>query len=86
MFPFSVFDPIHLGVDEYGQLVHVNLAERNMLIGGEPGNGDDGGVYAGQSGAGERIRTADLPLTRSMLPSLVSATCNDATPKCHRCT
>jgi S-DNA-T family DNA segregation ATPase FtsK/SpoIIIE len=39
VFPFSIFDPIHLGIDEYGELVHVNLAERNMLIGGEPGGG-----------------------------------------------
>ena len=30
-FPFSMFDPVHLGVDEYGEHVHVNLAERNML-------------------------------------------------------
>jgi DNA segregation ATPase FtsK/SpoIIIE, S-DNA-T family len=39
VFPFSIFDPVHLGVDEYGELVHVNLAERNLLIGGEPGGG-----------------------------------------------
>jgi DNA segregation ATPase FtsK/SpoIIIE, S-DNA-T family len=39
VFPFSIFDPIHLGIDEYGEHVHVNLAERNMLIGGEPGGG-----------------------------------------------
>jgi len=39
VFPFSIFDPIHLGLDEYGEQVHVNLAERNMLIGGEPGGG-----------------------------------------------
>ena len=38
-FPFSMFDPVHLGVDEYGEPVYVNLAERNMLIGGEPGGG-----------------------------------------------
>ena len=38
-FPFSMFDPVHLGVDEYGEHVHVDLAERNMLIGGEPGGG-----------------------------------------------
>ena len=38
-FPFSMFDPVHLGLDEYGEHVHVNLAERNMLIGGEPGGG-----------------------------------------------
>ena len=28
----------------------------------------------------------DLPLTRSMLPSLGTATCTDDTRKCHRCT
>jgi S-DNA-T family DNA segregation ATPase FtsK/SpoIIIE len=39
VFPLSIFDPIHLGVDEYGEQVHVGLAERNMLIGGEPGGG-----------------------------------------------
>ena len=38
-FPLSMFDPVHLGVDEYGEHVYVNLAERNMLIGGEPGGG-----------------------------------------------
>jgi DNA segregation ATPase FtsK/SpoIIIE, S-DNA-T family len=35
----SIWNPIHLGTDETGQRVHVNLAERNMLIGGEPGGG-----------------------------------------------
>jgi DNA segregation ATPase FtsK/SpoIIIE, S-DNA-T family len=39
VFPLSIFDPVHLGVDEYGEHVHVNLAERNMLLGGEPGGG-----------------------------------------------
>ena len=38
-FPFSMFDLVHLGTDEYGEPVYVNLAERNMLIGGEPGGG-----------------------------------------------
>ena len=36
-FPFSMFDPVHLGIDENGEHVYVNLAERNMLLGGEPG-------------------------------------------------
>ena len=36
-FPFSMFDPVHLGMDENGEHVFVNLAERNMLLGGEPG-------------------------------------------------
>jgi DNA segregation ATPase FtsK/SpoIIIE, S-DNA-T family len=37
--PLSIWDPIHLGTDETGRPVFVNLAERNMLIGGEPGGG-----------------------------------------------
>ncbi len=37
--PLSIWDPIHLGTDESGRPVYVNLAERNMLIGGEPGGG-----------------------------------------------
>src|SRR6266699_2844479 len=43
-FPFSMFDPVHLGRDEYGNPVHVNLAERNMLLGGEPGAGKSSGL------------------------------------------
>src|SRR5215510_11397095 len=39
VFPFSVFDPVHLGIDENGDHVVVNLAERNILVGGEPGAG-----------------------------------------------
>ena len=43
-FPFSMFDPVHLGVDENGEHVYVNLAERNMLLGGEPGAGKSTGL------------------------------------------
>jgi hypothetical protein len=43
-FPFSMFDPVHLGLDEYGEHVHVDLAERNMLLGGEPGAGKSSGL------------------------------------------
>ena len=43
-FPFSMFDPVHLGRDEYGEHVYVNLAERNMLLGGEPGAGKSSGL------------------------------------------
>ena len=39
VFPLSMFDPVHLGIDENSEHVHVNLAERNMLVGGEPGGG-----------------------------------------------
>jgi DNA segregation ATPase FtsK/SpoIIIE, S-DNA-T family len=35
----SIWDGVHLGVDEAGAAVRVGLAERNLLIGGEPGAG-----------------------------------------------
>jgi DNA segregation ATPase FtsK/SpoIIIE, S-DNA-T family len=35
----SIWDPVHLALDETGIDVSVSLAERNMLIGGEPGSG-----------------------------------------------
>ncbi|WP_205650258.1 FtsK/SpoIIIE domain-containing protein [Actinoplanes solisilvae] len=35
----SIFDPVHVGIDEFGQPVRVPLIYRNMLIGGEPGAG-----------------------------------------------
>src|SRR5262245_4035499 len=35
----SMWQPIHLGVDEAGYAVRVVLAERNLLVGGEPGAG-----------------------------------------------
>jgi S-DNA-T family DNA segregation ATPase FtsK/SpoIIIE len=35
----SIFDPVFLGVDEFGHKVTVPVIERNMLIGGEPGAG-----------------------------------------------
>ena len=38
----SIFDPVHVGIDEFGQPKRVMLIERNMLIGGEPGSGKSG--------------------------------------------
>jgi S-DNA-T family DNA segregation ATPase FtsK/SpoIIIE len=35
----SIFDPVFIGIDEFGHPVKVPLIERNMLIGGEPGAG-----------------------------------------------
>jgi S-DNA-T family DNA segregation ATPase FtsK/SpoIIIE len=35
----SAFDPVYLGVDEYGAPVSVSLIYRNFLVGGEPGAG-----------------------------------------------
>ncbi len=35
----SIWDPVHLGVDERGQLVWVRLSERNLITAGEPGAG-----------------------------------------------
>lgn len=37
--PWSIWKPVHLGSDELGNRIEVTLAERNMLIGGEPGAG-----------------------------------------------
>src|SRR3954471_23110073 len=38
----SIFDPVYVGIDEFGQPVRVPLIYRNMLIGGEPGAGKSG--------------------------------------------
>ena len=35
----SIFDPLFIGIDEFGQPVQVPLIFRNMAIGGEPGAG-----------------------------------------------
>src|SRR5918992_4919788 len=35
----SIFDPVHVGIDEFGGPVRVPMIYRNMLIGGEPGAG-----------------------------------------------
>jgi S-DNA-T family DNA segregation ATPase FtsK/SpoIIIE len=35
----SIFDPLFLGIDEFGHAVYLPLVYRNMLIGGEPGAG-----------------------------------------------
>jgi S-DNA-T family DNA segregation ATPase FtsK/SpoIIIE len=38
----SIYDPIHVGIDENGMPVRVTLAYRNLLGGGEPGAGKSG--------------------------------------------
>jgi S-DNA-T family DNA segregation ATPase FtsK/SpoIIIE len=35
----SIFDPVFIGIDEFGQPVRLPLIYRNLLIGGEPGAG-----------------------------------------------
>lgn len=35
----SMYDPVYMGVDEYGQRVELELIYRNLLLGGEPGAG-----------------------------------------------
>jgi S-DNA-T family DNA segregation ATPase FtsK/SpoIIIE len=44
VFPLSMFGPVHLGVDEYGDQVDVDLAERNLIVGGEPGAGKSSAI------------------------------------------
>ena len=38
----SMFDPIYLGIDEFGEPVYLHLVYRNLLAGGEPGGGKSG--------------------------------------------
>lgn len=38
----SMFDPVYLGVDEFGEPVYAVFVYRNMLIAGEPGGGKSG--------------------------------------------
>ncbi|PVZ09045.1 FtsK/SpoIIIE domain-containing protein [Actinomycetospora cinnamomea] len=42
--PPSIWDPIHLGIDEHGHPVRVTLAYRNALLAGEPGAGKSVGL------------------------------------------
>jgi DNA segregation ATPase FtsK/SpoIIIE-like protein len=35
----SVWEPVPVGIDELGETVAIDLAERNLLLGGEPGAG-----------------------------------------------
>lgn len=38
----SMFDPIFIGIDEFGEPVYLPLAYRNILTAGEPGSGKSG--------------------------------------------
>src|SRR3954453_4326871 len=40
----SIWQPIHLGIDEAGATQSITLAERNLLLGGEPGGGKSGAL------------------------------------------
>lgn len=42
--PLSIWEPVHLGIDERAQPVRVGLAERNLLAAGEPGAGKSVGL------------------------------------------
>lgn len=40
--PVSMFDPVFLGIDEFGHPVHCPFIYRNLLVAGEPGSGKSG--------------------------------------------
>jgi hypothetical protein len=40
----SLWEPIPVGVDEYGEAVSIRLEERNVLVGGEPGAGKSAAI------------------------------------------
>jgi len=42
--PLSIHQPVHLGVDAYGDPLTVTLAYRNLLIGGDPHSGKSAGM------------------------------------------
>ena len=44
VFPLSIYQPVHVGKDEFGEQAHVELAERNLLLGGEPGGGKSSAI------------------------------------------
>ena len=41
---WSIYDPMHLGIDEYAAPVHCTLIYRHLLLAGEPGSGKSGGL------------------------------------------
>ena len=38
----SMFDPVHVGADEFGATVHMKVIYKNLLAAGEPGGGKSG--------------------------------------------
>ena len=38
----SMFDPVYVGVDEFGEPTYIKIIYRNLLAGGEPGGGKSG--------------------------------------------
>ena len=38
----SMFDPIHVGIDEFGLPIYIRIIYKNLLAAGEPGGGKSG--------------------------------------------
>ena len=38
----SMFDPIHVGIDEFGHPVYIKVIYKNLLAAGQPGGGKSG--------------------------------------------
>lgn len=53
----SMFDPVYLGIDEFGQPVNPRLIYRNLLSGGEPGAGKSTLINAVACHAGLSMNT-----------------------------
>ena len=60
----SLWEPIPVGVDEQGEPVAIELVERNVLIGGEPGAGKSAALSMLIAAGGARSRRADLAAGR----------------------
>ena len=68
----SMYDPIHVGSDEFGQPFYIRLIYKNLLAAGEPGGGrglgEDLGV-AGHEGSNDFVQ----PVVHVAPDGLVSA-------------
>ena len=45
----SMYDPIYIGVDEFGQPVYIRIIYRNLLSAGEPGGGNRPDEHPGRA-------------------------------------
>jgi DNA segregation ATPase FtsK/SpoIIIE, S-DNA-T family len=54
----SMYDPVYVGVDEYGQPVNVRIIYRNIIAAGEPGGGKSGlmNTFAAHAALSARTR------------------------------
>jgi hypothetical protein len=65
----SIYDPIYVGIEEYGAPVYLELPAHNLLAGGEPGGGKSGLLNAIAAHAALRHPPGGYPLKACSLKS-----------------